>query len=204
LLNEVSVREKLDGDTSYRLLGVRWWGEGSFIRETKLGREIKARSLYRVTRGWIVYNRLFAYRGSFAIVSDDHDGAHASGEFPTFAVKPEIAYPDLVSRYIVACLNSPQYLKVVDARSTGSTKQSRNRFNQKLFLDLTLPLPKSDEALRQLVDVLEQADTLRREQDRLLSMAKSMREGIMSLLPSPPSTDEAPPERKAARRRKRT
>jgi type I restriction enzyme M protein len=49
---------------------------------------------------------------------------------PTFRPKSDVMHGDLLSRYIVHCLNSPQYLAVIDAESTGSTKTSRNRFNE--------------------------------------------------------------------------
>lgn len=122
LLDEVSAKETIKPDKSYRLLGVRSWGGGAFIREEKPGREIKGKTLYGVKPGWIVYNRLFAYRGSFAVIGDEHEGCYTSVEFPKFSVKEGFEKPDILSRYIVHCLNSPQYLEIVDAQSTGSTK----------------------------------------------------------------------------------
>lgn len=41
-LKEVSRKEKVNPNTKYRLLGVRWYGKGVFQREEKLGKEIKA------------------------------------------------------------------------------------------------------------------------------------------------------------------
>ena len=84
ILEEVSHRERLDPDQCYRLLGVRWWGEGVFERERKMGRDIKAKSANRVSKGAVIYNRLFAFRGSFAVVPDHLDGCHVSNEFPMF------------------------------------------------------------------------------------------------------------------------
>lgn len=183
VLNEVEVREKTTPEKIYRMLGVRWWGEGAFIREEKRGREIKAKTLFRATSGWIIYNRLFAFRGSFAIISPDQDGCYASGEFPMFTTKEGVTEPDLLCRYIVHCLNSPKYLKIVDRLSTGSTKQSRNRFNEKLFLDMVIQRPRTDAELAQVIDLLDHADQLRREQQHLLDLAKNLREGVFDLLP---------------------
>jgi hypothetical protein len=169
----------------YRLLGVRWWGEGAFVREEKRGRDIKAKLLHRVSSGWIIYNRLFAFRGSFAVTTNDHEGCYASGEFPTFTVRPSIKDAELLTQYIVHCLNSPQYLKIVDKQSTGSTKQSRNRFNQELFVDLVIQRPKSSADLRRVVKLLDMASAMRTEQEKLLQSTKSLREGVFGMLPPP-------------------
>jgi type I restriction enzyme M protein len=192
LLEVTAVREDLAPDTPYRLLGVRWWGEGTFIREEKLGREIKAKSLYRVSSGWIIYNRLFAFRGSFAIVAEEHDGCYVSGEFPTFVPKNGIDNGNLISSYIVHCLNSPRYLMVVDAQSTGSTKTSRNRFNEELFLDLDVQVPINGDDLSRAVELLNRTNEFRRRQDKLLVLAKKLRDGFTSLLPVPNNGDGAP------------
>jgi hypothetical protein len=185
ILEEVAVREKTVADKMYKLLGVRWWGEGAFVREEKRGREIKASSVYRVSKGCIIYNRLFAFRGSFAITSDDHDGCYVSGEFPTFVAKAGTEKPDELCRYVVHCLNSPKYLRIVDAQSTGSTKTSRNRFNQNLFKELTLQRPRKPEDVAKIVNLLDRADELRTGQQRLLDLAKAVREGVFTMLPGP-------------------
>src|SRR5262249_49798067 len=93
ILEEYRVREKVESDSSYSLLGVRWWGAGVFVREEKSGREIKGSHLYRVSPDLIIYNRLFAFRGSFAIVAREHDGSYVSSEFPTFKMKPLVTSP---------------------------------------------------------------------------------------------------------------
>lgn len=189
LLEEKKVRKQLDPDEDYQLVGVKWWGEGAFIREQKRGGEIKAKSLYEVRSGWLIYNRLFAYRAAFAILEDEHDGCFVSSEFPTFDAKEGIAQPDLVKRFIVHCMNSPLYIGMIDARSTGSTKTSRNRFNQKQFLALEIAFPKNEKDLIAAVEMLDKADALKRQQDQLAELAKSLREGVLGMIPMPKEDD---------------
>lgn len=185
LFEERQEREILRADTSYRLLGVRWWGAGAFAREGKLGRDIKGKALFRVSAGWVVYNRLFAFRGSFALIGDEHHGCYASSEFPTFAVKAGVEAPDLVARYVINCLNSPAYLQHIDRLSTGSTKTSRNRFKQHQFLALRVRIPSSPDDVLRLVTLMERADALRRDQATLLDRTKDLWGGIASKLPGP-------------------
>lgn len=185
LLEEVQEKDKLNPDTVYTLLGVKWHGLGTFIREEKLGRDIKGKTRYKARQGRLIYNRLFAYRGSFAVVPAEHDGCHVSNEFPTFQARDDVDEPGLLIRYLVHCLNSPQYLARVDALSTGSTKQSRNRFNQALFIDFRVEVPADTDALRRIVDLLDEALALRRRQEELLMIAKEMRDGVAMMLPMP-------------------
>jgi type I restriction enzyme M protein len=185
VLEEVQDRERVDPDKSYRLLGVRWWGGGAFIREEKLGREIKGANLWKVSKGQIIYNRLFAFRGSFAVVGQEHDGCHASGEFPTFRMKDGQTAPDVKAQFIVHCLNSPNYLSIVDKVSTGSTKTSRNRFKEDRFLNMVVQIPDCDQVTAALVTMLDRADNLRAQQQTLLERVKELRDGIGRMLPSP-------------------
>ena len=188
MLEQMEVKERIQPEQVYRLLGVRWHGEGAFVREEKLGKSIKASTHYRASAGWIIYNRLFAFRGSFAVLDPDHDGCHASNEFPTFQPRSGVADGDLLSRYIVHCLNSPQYLAIIDAESTGSTKTSRNRFNEEEFLDLIIQVPKTATDLRAAVNLLDKVSDLKRRQQSLLEMTKSFRENVFRMLPEPAST----------------
>lgn len=183
VLEQIEVKEKVLAEKTYRLLGVRWWGDGSFIREEKIGREIKGKTLYQVSAGWIIYNRLFAFRGSFAVIPPDQDGCHASGEFPTFKPKAGVKNGDMLCRYVVHCLNSPQYLQMVDRQSTGSTKTSRNRFNEALFENLTIQVPTKAADLRRAVELLDRTGEMRAEQKRLVELAEQLRQGVSGLLP---------------------
>src|SRR5205809_467515 len=72
--------------SKYQVLGVRWYGEGLFLKGLKSGSEIKADHLYRVRTGDFVYNRLFAWKGSFAVAGEDVNDCYVSNEFPCFEI----------------------------------------------------------------------------------------------------------------------
>ncbi|HLY56072.1 MAG TPA: N-6 DNA methylase [Stellaceae bacterium] len=183
ILEEIETKEKVLPDQTYKQLGVRWWGAGTFVREENLGSNIKAKTLKRVSAGWIIYNRLFAFRGSFAVIPPEHAGCFVSNEFPTFTTKHDVTEPDLVARYVVHCLNSPQCLQIVDAQSTGSTKTSRNRFNEKLFLAMTIHIPTDCDDLVRVVSLLDRVTELRQEQRRLADLTDKLKEGVFGMLP---------------------
>ncbi len=193
LLCEVSdpvTVDKRSGET-YRMLGVRKLAYGTFIRETKLGQDIKATKIFRTHSGHLIYNRLFAFTGSFAVLGDEHDGCYVSGEFPMFKFRddapivPDPTVRAAIMRLIVFTLVSEPYLHRIDRDSTGSTKASRNRFNQALFLALPISLPTDQAKAQDLVAAFSAADQAFVEQQRAIETLKGIRRDVTFLLPSP-------------------
>lgn len=127
----------LDLDTTYRLIGVRLEGRGAFLREERQGREVSVSKLNRVKNGQLIYSRLFAWRGAFATVPPELDGAYASGEFPTYRLREELVVPEFLQLYF----SRPLVWSEVESRCTGTTKQSRNRFKEAALLAMEIGLP---------------------------------------------------------------
>lgn len=189
LLDEVIIKEKVVSNKSYSLLGVRWWGAGAFIREQKTGSDIKGKTLYRVSSNHIIYNRLFAFRGSFAVTGLEHDGCYVSNEFPIFKIREELnlsqMHKELLIKYIVYCLNSPYYIQKIDSLSTGATKTSRNRLSQQQLLEIEIDVPTIDGELEEMVTLFEHANALREKQTNLLEDIKQWRDHISAKMFSP-------------------
>lgn len=152
VLTPVSRVERLAPETSYRTVGVKWYAQGLFHREPLLGQDIKAKVLYKVATGDLVYNRLFAWKGSFALADAEHDGCLVSGEFPCFTIDPEKVNPAYVRWYTA----TPSFWNSVVDLSTGSSRQSRLRLKEERFLEMRMPLPP------------------RREQDRIVEVVRSV------------------------------
>jgi hypothetical protein len=85
----------------------------------------------------------------------------------------------------VHAINSPQYLEVVEAQSTGSTKVSGNRFNKPLFNAFKVRFPAQPEDLASIVTVMARANALRADLAKLLDLAKDVRDGVSLMLPGP-------------------
>ncbi|MEU8056001.1 restriction endonuclease subunit S [Microbispora bryophytorum] len=127
---------KIGSGVEYRLLGVRWYGEGAFHRETVTRETSKATTVYRVSPGQFIYNRLFAGKGAFGLVLPDFAGAFVSNEFPLFETDPE----RLSAEYLNLYFQQRPVWDYVEAVSTGTTA-SRNRWKESQFLAYHLPLP---------------------------------------------------------------
>lgn len=131
----------VEEDQAYHTLGVRWYGNGAFLKAPKSGAQIAAKTMNAVEPGDIVYSKLFAWKGSFAVVSDSCRGAIASSEFPTYI-------PDtdrLLADFFALWAGRQEIWDAANDVSTGTTAGSRNRLAPDDFLELELDLPPVDE-----------------------------------------------------------
>lgn len=128
---------KVEADDHYKMAGVKWYGEGVFHRETVRGNEQSAKWLSPIVPGSLMYNRLFAWKASFAVVPSDLADCYVSNEFPQFVADTSKVLPEYLYLWCV----SERTIKAVNAASTGSAAVSRNRFREEFFLDFEIPLP---------------------------------------------------------------
>lgn len=136
-VQRVSNLIKVEPGAEYKMAGVKWYGEGVFHRETVRGDEISARYLSPVVPAAVIYNRLFAWKASFAVVPPDLSDCYVSNEFPQFI--PDAS--NLLPEYLFLWCISEQTITAVNAASTGSAAVSRNRFREEFFLDFEIALP---------------------------------------------------------------
>lgn len=179
LVVEISRTRQVDPGATYRMAGVRWYGEGLFVRESVQGSALSARSVYGVEVGDLVYNRLFAWKQSFAIATEP--GLTVSSEFPTFRVNSERVRPEILARLLL----SADFTAQVNAASTGSTPTSRNRLKVRDFLTLTVEVPPLA-AQAHIARILELAtsarDTHRRRQTVAAALLPAARNEVFSSL----------------------
>jgi type I restriction enzyme S subunit len=153
LAKQVWRREEVVADSRYRMLGVRWYANGVFVREELPGSAIGAQYVYRVRAGDFIYNRLFAFKGSFGVVTQEHDGCFVSNEFPLFQVDRSCADAE----FLLLLFSQPRMWARVDALSSGTTSISRNRFKEEDFLSLQIKLPEVAEQ-RAITELIGLAD----------------------------------------------
>ena len=153
VLQVVDRSEPLDTTVEYRILGVRLDGNGPYLREQRLGSEIAAKTLSKVSEGDFIYSRLFAWRGAFGVIEPEFHGAFVSNEFPTFI--PKAGAIDV--RFLNLWFKLKDTLRVVEADCTGSTPLTRNRYKEPFFLALQLSLPPLPEQRRIVAKVEELA-----------------------------------------------
>lgn len=134
--------ETPDPGTAYRLIGVKWWGEGAYQHSQKSGAETQAPSLFRVQTGDIVINKIWARHGSVSVIPAHLDGAHGSSEFPTFRADDSRLSPDWIRWWS----RSPECWAACGAGSFGTS--GKNRIRPEQFLSIAVPLPPLEEQRR--------------------------------------------------------
>jgi type I restriction enzyme, S subunit len=148
IASQVRRREVVEPDQIYPLIGMRWYAKGPYVKEEVLGANIKASHLYKVAKGDFIYNRLFAWKGSFGVVEDDCAHGYVSGEFPTFETQGSAdAY------YLWFLFSQPWVWSMLESRSAGATSTSRLRLNEDDLARFLIPLPLVD-VRRQMVDTV--------------------------------------------------
>ena len=167
LLTTVSRPESVDPEKTYRILGAHWYAGGLYIKQVTTGAGIQAKSLSRVKEDDFVYNRLFAWKGSFAVATKENHGCYVSNEFPCFTVIPSRLNAGFLWRYFSRSSAWDEAL----AGSTGGTPTSRNRLKENKFLAFKIPLPPLDEQRRIVARIealaakIEEIRCLRQQQD---------------------------------------
>ena len=150
VLRNVPRPVRLKPENTYRLVGAHWYAKGLYVKEQKSGSEIQAKTLFEVKKGDFVYNRLFAWKGSFAVASKEVDGCFVSNEFPCFAALDAVD-PKFLWLYFSRSSAWSEALGL----SSGSTPTSRNRLKEEQFLSMAVRLPPIDEQ-RRIVARIEQ------------------------------------------------
>ena len=145
-------------DVTYTNLGVKWYGEGAFARESKLGIAIKGTTLYGVKPRQFIYNRMFVTEGSFAVVTPEQAEGVVSNEFPVFDLDSSRVLPEWLLLYFQDEYTLKRVAGEVTGTERGSTK-SRRRWKEEQFEAFPIELP-SVPAQREFLRVISSVAAL--------------------------------------------
>jgi len=85
---------------TYRTLGCKLYGEGVYQREEKKGIEILAKNMYLVKENDLVFNRIWAQKGSVGIVPQEISGSIVTSDFPVYEFDMNQIYPKYIGWYV--------------------------------------------------------------------------------------------------------
>ncbi len=119
------------------LVGMRLYGQGPFHRELRAASKIQKKSHFVIRENDVIYNKLFAWKGTFGVVPSEFDGMFVSDKFPTYELDTNRVDRDYLRWYF----RYPPLWEQARQMSTGSAALSKLTLNPPRFLDLTIPLP---------------------------------------------------------------
>lgn len=135
--------------TAYRTIGVKWWGEGAYERQTIDGAQTAATKLSIVHAGDLIINKIWVRHGSVAIAGPDVHGCAASNEFPTF----ELDSAKVLPGWLHWLTKTKPFWTRCEELSQGTS--GKNRIKPEKFLTIEIPLPPLAEQ-RRIVARIEQ------------------------------------------------
>ena len=150
---------------------VRLYGRGAVPRKIGDGKTPVMKVGYRLRSGDLVYSRIDARNGAFALVPKELNGAVVSKDFPTFSILRDRVHPSFLSRFLA----TEQFFSQLQASSFGTT--NRQRIPEELLLSYHIPLPPLAEQER-IVKLLDESDELRRLRAQAASRTADLRPAI--------------------------
>ncbi len=136
-LKRIERKIIVDDIGEYSCVGVKWYGLGAFIRAKLLGIDIARKQQWVIKKGDVVYNKLFAWKGSFAIADDSVHECIISDKFPTYSINTNIIDPKYLGYFFRTNFISQQ----AEYLSKGAAAISKLTLNPPQFWDLTITLP---------------------------------------------------------------
>lgn len=175
VLRRVERKIDIDDQVEYATVGVRWYGNGAFIRERLLGADIARKRQWIIRTGDVVYNKLFAWKGAFAVADHSVDGNLVSDKFPTYAIDDSI----LDVRFLSYYFRTSDIARQAERLSKGAAAISKLTLNPPQFWELTIPLPPIDEQ-RRLAATLADAEGRISEARRLRAEASAEADALVT------------------------
>lgn len=139
-LHQRPLDVRVEANADYAFAGVYSFGRGIFRSEVKNGSTFSYPALTRIRTNDFTYPKLMAWEGALGIVPPDCDGLVVSPEFPVFEVDADVVTPAVVDTFF----RDPRTLPMLRSASSG-TNMRRRRIQPGRFLELTMPIPSSEE-----------------------------------------------------------
>jgi type I restriction enzyme S subunit len=146
----------------YSCIGTRLGGQGAYVREVRQGSAIKRKKQSLVREGDVLYNKLFAWRGTFAIADASVDGSIASDKFPLY----ELDRTRADQEYVRYWFQTRHLHSEARKHSKGAAALSKLTLNPPDFWRLSLPLPEISEQRR----IVQRLNGMFREFRQLLEL----------------------------------
>ena len=164
-------------ETRYTEIGVRSHGRGVFHKEPITGEDLGNKRVFWLKPGTLVFNIVFAWERSVAVLSEDEAGLIASHRFPMYEMLPGRAHAGFMKHYFTTGYG--HYL--LRLNSPGAAGRNKT-LNQSALMKEEVWLPPA-ETQRAIADFLDRKtaaiDALISKKERLLALLAEQRAALI-------------------------
>lgn len=140
LLRQVAslIRRKIDTKSSeqYEEMGIRSFGKGTFKKPILTGEQIGNKRIYKIHRGDLVFNNVFAWEGAIAVAQKEDHGRVGSHRFITYVPHKGQTTSEFLCHHFL----SERGIEDIRAASPGSAGRNRTLGLEKLA-NISVPVP---------------------------------------------------------------
>jgi len=168
---------RVEGEETYREIGIRSHGRGIFHKEPLLGKALGEKRVFYVEENAFVLNIVFAWEQAVAVTSVAERGMIASHRFPMYKPKEREADAEFI-KYFFLTDKGKELLGIASPGGAGRNKT----LGQKDFEKLELLCPRKVEEQAAIALCLSAADTLIATATQALDTLKTHKQGLMQQL----------------------
>ncbi|MBN1969476.1 MAG: restriction endonuclease subunit S [Candidatus Delongbacteria bacterium] len=126
---------EIEDENEYKRVTIKLYNKGVFIRDTEFGKNIGVKKQYKVKEGQFILSKIDARNGAFGIIPSELEGAITTADFLSYDINISKINP----KFLSLLTTTKEFLNYCQNSSSGTT--GRQRINEKLFLDITIPIP---------------------------------------------------------------
>ena len=180
LLDEIELKRKripiqLESDKEYKLITIKLYHKGVYLRGNKKGSEIHS-NMYKVSKGDFILSGIDARNGAFGIVPDSLDGAIVTNDFWYFDIDELI----IKKEFFLWLTSTPVFLDACQKASMGETQ--RIRLQKDAFFNYQIKCPSieyQDEFLARINPIIEKIKIIQSETEKQTEYTKLLRQNIL-------------------------
>ena len=158
--------ERVVAGRTYQNFGIYSFGKGLFKKSSLDSISSRADLLYQVKTGQFIYSRLFAFEGSYGVVTPEFDGFYISNEYPTFDCDRDEIDPQYLGYYFK---RQVVWRKVAEGSKGLGNRRQRVQPDQ--ILSHSLNLPSVAEQQKTVAHIKELSSKVEEAQDLCLRVA---------------------------------
>ena len=180
VLKEVSRPVAWDDDALYRLVSVRRWAGGVFVREELHGREIKVKKLNTIHTGDMLISHIQSAYGAMALVGPEFDGQQISELYTVLVPRNSKEFDARFFAYLAQ--RKYMWHQAYVASNGFLAERLRLNFSPADFLKRPIRVPPTIGEQRRIIEVLETCDREIAALNRQLELLKDQKKGLMQKL----------------------